>query len=61
MHKLASNVAPQVVENMAITTLIELGVLDALAAGKGHSLGASELAKLCNCDEGVVGMFTRGD
>ncbi|SPQ24141.1 92f86a0f-5903-4fca-ab4e-4565446c5867 [Thermothielavioides terrestris] len=48
----------QVVQNMGIMMLVELGILDALVGSEAQTTTSSELAKASGCDEGVVGEQT---
>lgn len=48
--------ASQMIENIAISMLLEMGVLDALVAKKGKPATAADLATVTGCNELVIGM-----
>ena len=45
------------VENIAISMLLEMGILDALVAKQGGKATAAELAAATGYDELVIGMY----
>ena len=45
------------IEDIAISMLLEMGLLDALVAKQGETATAPELAAAMGCDELVIGTY----
>ena len=45
------------IENIAISMLLEMGILDALIAKQGETATAAELAAATGCNELVIGIY----
>ena len=45
------------IENIAISMLLEMGILDALVARQGETATAAELAAATGCNELVIGIY----